>query len=439
MAEHAIKVEGVSKRYRLGQGVGFEGAVSQRVDAAVRAPFRRLLGRGEHHHAEGKEFWALRDVSLDVTRGEVLGLIGANGAGKSTLLKLLARITAPTEGRITLHGQVGSLLEVGTGFHPELTGRENIYLNGSILGMRRRDIAARYNEIVEFSGVEQFIETPVKRYSSGMFVRLAFSVAAHLEAEILLIDEVLSVGDAEFQRKCLRKMESIAHDDGRTIVFVSHGLTSVRRLCDRVIVIEEGHKVADGPADTMIADYMHRVEPSPHGGVSAIDSRTPRVGTGDARVLRVSLVNDDDQPIEQVQFGEPFTVVMEVEATNDVIPAAFLVGISSAEGGRVFTASSIDRGGEDTLIRPGEPVEVRARITETLLPAEFVVDVGVLEISGTTLDYLERVISFTSTNVAADGSGDHYPWQTVAGHARPATDWAVSESAAKARSQQLAP
>jgi lipopolysaccharide transport system ATP-binding protein len=440
MSTPAITVEDVGKRYRLGQGVGFEGAVSQRVDAAIRAPLRRLLGRGEHHHAEGKEFWALRDVSFDVPEGQVIGLVGANGAGKSTMLKLLARITSPTEGRIALRGHVGSLLEVGTGFHPELTGRENIYLNGSILGMRRHEIAARYSEIVEFSGVEQFIETPVKRYSSGMFVRLAFSVAAHLDPEILLIDEVLSVGDAEFQRKCLNKMESIAHDEGRTIVFVSHGMTSVKRLCDRVVVIEDGRMVADGPADAMVADYLHRIEPVQHGGVSDVHvDEDARPGTGEARVVQISLRDDEDEPVEQILFGQPFTVSMQVEVNRPVAAAVFLVGISSPEGGRILTASSTDGGGADAPLTPGERVEVRARIEATLLPSEFVVDVAVMDASGGTIDYVERVISFNVRNVAADGSRDTYLWETVVGHVRPETQWSVRDAAALERGRQVVP
>jgi lipopolysaccharide transport system ATP-binding protein len=434
MAEPAIKVEQVSKQYRLGQGVGFEGQVTQRVDALVRAPFRRLLGRGPAQEA-GEKFWALRDISLEVAEGEVLGLIGANGAGKSTLLKLLARITMPTEGRITLRGQVGSLLEVGTGFHPELTGRENIYLNGSILGMSRREIAARYTEIVEFSGVEHFIETPVKRYSSGMFVRLAFSVAAHLEPAILLLDEVLSVGDAEFQRKCLAKMDTIAHDEGRTIVFVSHGLPSVKSLCDRVAVIEEGHLVAEGPTDAMVADYMHRVEPVPHGEVADIAFKD-RLGTGEARVTQVSLVDDDDEPVQEILFGQPFTVVSEVEVRESVAAAVFEVGVSSEVFGRVLTADHTDGGGEDAFLKAGERITVRTRIESTLLPSEFVVDVGILDSNGVTIDYVERVISLSVKNVAADGSRDTYRWEHVAGHVRPDTQWEISERTGIERGEQ---
>jgi lipopolysaccharide transport system ATP-binding protein len=426
MAGPAIKVEGVGKRYRLGAGVGFERQISKSLDAAVRAPLRRLLHRGASG-SEAEEFWALRDVSFEVPEGQVLGLIGVNGAGKSTLLKLLARITMPTEGRITLRGHVGSLLEVGTGFHPELTGRENVYLNGSILGMRRREIAARYDEIVEFSGIEHFMETPVKRYSSGMFVRLAFSVAAHLDPEILLMDEVLSVGDAGFQRKSLAKMESIAHSEGRTIIFVSHGMTSVKRLCDRVAVIEDGRLVADGPADRMIADYLHRVEPVPHGGVSTVADGESRVGSGEARIRSVSLLNDHDEPIEEVLFGQPFTVSMQVEVTRSAAAVVFLVGISSADGTRVLTANNTDGGGIDHPLTAGETVEVRARIEATLLPTEFVVDVGVIDSTGATIDLVERVISFTVRNVAADGSRDTYLWDTVVGQVRPESRWEVRE------------
>ena len=210
------------------------------------------------HGAHYEEIWALRDVSFEVPEGEVLGIIGRNGAGKSTLLKILTRITTPTSGRAEIRGRVGSLLEVGTGFHPELTGRENVFLNGSVLGMKRQEIQTKFDEIVEFSGVEQFIDTPVKRYSSGMSVRLAFAVAAHLEPEILLVDEVLAVGDAEFQQRCLGRMEDLSNS-GRTVVFVSHQMQAVAQLCDRAILLEKGSVVLDGPSGDVVAQYLQSV------------------------------------------------------------------------------------------------------------------------------------------------------------------------------------
>jgi lipopolysaccharide transport system ATP-binding protein len=242
-----ISVEHLSKAYRLGQ-IG-TGTLSHDLNvwwAKVRGKPNPLLHIGEtdHGNRDGEELWALRDVSFTVEQGEVLGIIGRNGAGKSTLLKILSHITAPTEGRIKLKGRVASLLEVGTGFHPELTGRENIYLNGSILGMSRKEIDRKFDEIVDFAEIEKFIDTPVKRYSSGMYVRLAFAVAAHLEPEILLVDEVLAVGDAEFQKKCLGKMSDVAKE-GRTVLFVSHNMNSIEQLCTRVLLLNSGQLIRD--------------------------------------------------------------------------------------------------------------------------------------------------------------------------------------------------
>ena len=246
----AIAVEGLSKRYRLGQYRAAYGTLRDSIALAA-----KRLTRGEHGHDEDPELWALQDVSFDVEQGDVVGIIGRNGAGKSTLLKILTRITAPTAGRAEIRGRVGSLLEVGTGFHPELTGRENVYLNGSILGMKRREIGLKLPEIVDFAGVEKFIDTPVKRYSSGMYVRLAFSVAAHLEPEILLVDEVLAVGDSEFQRRCLGRMEDIGAS-GRTVLFVSHNMQAMTRLCDRVVLLDGGRVVEDGESSAVVARYL---------------------------------------------------------------------------------------------------------------------------------------------------------------------------------------
>jgi len=245
----AIEVQDLSKRYRIGELRAAYGTLRESLNRGA----RRLVGGDLHRHHE--EIWALRDVSFDVAEGEVLGMIGRNGAGKSTLLKVLTRITTPTTGRAEIRGRVGSLLEVGTGFHPELTGRENIYLNGSILGMKRREIQSKLGDIIEFSGVEKFIDTPVKRYSSGMYVRLAFSVAAHLEPEIMLVDEVLAVGDAEFQRRCLGRMEDMSRA-GRTVLFVSHNMQAVSQLCDRAIWLESGRTMRDGPSSEVVARYL---------------------------------------------------------------------------------------------------------------------------------------------------------------------------------------
>ncbi|MGA2411238.1 MAG: ABC transporter ATP-binding protein, partial [Candidatus Binataceae bacterium] len=264
MVKPIIKVDGLSKRYRVGQGKRY-GSLRESVVTKLKAPFRSRTGSGAESH-----FWALRDVEFEVQPGEILGLIGSNGAGKSTLLKILSRITRPTAGRVELRGRVGSLLEVGTGFHPELTGRDNIFLNGSILGMRRSEIVTKFDEIVDFAGVEKFIDTPVKRYSSGMYVRLAFAVAAHLQPEIMLIDEVLAVGDAEFQKKCLGKMGDVARA-GRTIVFISHNMTAVEALCNNCALLRGGTIVAGGTPHEVIAGYMAAMTELQSGTVSLVN------------------------------------------------------------------------------------------------------------------------------------------------------------------------
>src|SRR4051794_4067178 len=255
MGTPVISVEGLAKRYRIGvTGVVDHGRLTESLWRGITSPFRRGHAGELSDHVDESEFWALRGIDLEVREGDVLGVIGRNGAGKTTLLKILSRITEPTEGMAELNGQVGALLEVGTGFHPELTGRENIFLNGGILGMGRNEIRAKFDEIVEFAEVEKFIETPVKRYSSGMFVRLAFAVAAHLEPDILIIDEVLAVGDINFQRKCLGKMEDVARQ-GRTVLFVSHNTGAIAELCTRAVLLERGQKMVDGTVPEVLDAY----------------------------------------------------------------------------------------------------------------------------------------------------------------------------------------
>jgi len=302
MNSQAISVRNISKMYHL-------GTINRRTLAdEIRYGWLKLRGKDPVAHmgkigAKAKdrnpEFWALRDVSFDVQPGEVVGVIGRNGAGKSTLLKILTRITEPTAGEAVINGRVGSLLEVGTGFHPELTGRENVYMNGTILGMKKREIAAKFEEIVAFSEIEKFIDTPVKRYSSGMYVRLAFAVAAHLEPEILLVDEVLAVGDVSFQKKCLGKMEDVAKQ-GRTVLFVSHNMAAVQNLCQRVILLQNGRLVAVGSQLEIISAYLGAV-----GDKSGqLRNRADRTGTGEVRVCEIELVDRDGRTIESAICGQ---------------------------------------------------------------------------------------------------------------------------------------
>ena len=292
----AIRVEDLGKRYVLGRAVDpYRTLREALVDTAARAA--RAAGsllRGRRPSAGEDEFWALRHVSFEVPQGQALGLIGGNGAGKSTLLKILSRITAPSTGRVEIRGRVGSLLEVGTGFHPDLTGRENVFLNGAVLGMRRAEVQRKFDEIVAFAEVERFIDTPVKRYSSGMYLRLAFAVAAHLEPEVLLVDEVLAVGDAAFQKKCLGKMGDVTAE-GRTVLFVSHNMDAVQRLCARAVLLERGGVAAAGRTDDVVRHYMARQLRHPEPGVWIDLGRAPRRGSGLVRITAMRFATGSGQ------------------------------------------------------------------------------------------------------------------------------------------------
>jgi len=306
MPAPAIAVTSLSKRYRIGARLRTRNFREALTDAAL-APLRRLRSFGRSSHRERDAIWALRDVSFEVQEGEVLGIIGRNGAGKTTLLKILSRITDPTEGRAELAGRVASLLEVGTGFHPELTGRENVYLSGAILGMRKAEIDARFDEIVDFSGIEEFIDTPVKRYSSGMRVRLGFAVSAHLEPEILLVDEILAVGDAAFRRKSLGKMGDLSRA-GRTVLFVSHNMASIRSLCTSCIALDGGRIIAAGAADEVVKRYLDAVQEGVEtAGVAgfSFDVRRPEP-VPQAYITRVELLDEDGNLARRLETGGYF-------------------------------------------------------------------------------------------------------------------------------------
>jgi lipopolysaccharide transport system ATP-binding protein len=313
--------------------------------------------------AQKEEFWALQEISIDVTRGEVIGIIGRNGAGKSTLLKILSRITEPTRGRIGLKGRIASLLEVGTGFHPELTGRENIFLNGAILGMSRREIKSRFDEIVEFAGVAKFIDTPVKRYSSGMYVRLAFAVAAHLEPEILIVDEVLAVGDVEFQKKCLGKMREVAAGGHRTVFFVSHQLPSVIALCSRACLLENGRLVADGDPIAVVEQYQKQTLAKRSGS----QNPSTRSGSGSVRIQTLRAMADVFAPAEAKRFSLLIDTVDESEA-----PYSLALHLLDESGQQIVILNS-RHAGEVLLPGPTRRVELTLR-TPWLTPGEYRVD-----------------------------------------------------------------
>jgi lipopolysaccharide transport system ATP-binding protein len=345
----AIKVEDISKRYRIGLKEQVYDSLGEAIFNFIRSPlknyrkYRSLYSFGDSVGNSGSNsadiIWALRDVSFTVKKGEVLGIIGRNGAGKSTLLKILSKITDPTTGLVEIHGRVSSLLEVGTGFHPELTGRENIYLNGTILGMRKREIDQKLDEIIDFSGVEKFIDTPVKRYSSGMSVRVAFAVAAHLEPEILIIDEVLAVGDARFQKKCFKKMQDVGQA-GRTVIFVSHNMQAIVRLCSRTILLEDGQVLKDGPSHDIISAYLGS-DTVTMGECVWIDPLNAPTGEV-CRLRAVRVRSEDGQIIETLDIRQPVRLEMEFEVLKPGYKLMPHYYISNDEGIGLFSAHDLD-------------------------------------------------------------------------------------------------
>jgi homopolymeric O-antigen transport system ATP-binding protein len=326
----AIKVENISKIYRIGAKEEIHDNLFKTAIEFLRSPLNNYRKYKSLYHFDDIELcpdsngysngeastllWAIKDMSFDVPKGQVLGIIGRNGAGKSTLLKILCRITDPTKGRIRIRGRISSLLEVGTGFHPELTGRENVYLNGTILGMTKSEVTKKFDEIVSFSGVEKFIDTPVKRYSSGMSVRLAFSVAAHLEPEILIIDEVLAVGDADFQKKCLNKMEDVGHQ-GRTVIFVSHNMPAVNRLCDQVILLKEGKIIENGKTSEIISKYLNANQNI--GPIKTWEDPKEAPGKDAVRLRGIRVTNKQGKVRDNFDIREPIKVEMEYDVLID--------------------------------------------------------------------------------------------------------------------------
>lgn len=321
MSDVAIKVQNLSKRYRIGAREERHETMMGSLIDLVKQPFTNLknvrnLTRFNSEEQQDDIIWALKDVSFEVKRGEVVGIIGRNGAGKSTLLKILSRITQPTSGSVELHGRVSSLLEVGTGFHRELTGRENIYLNGSILGMTKREIDQKFDEIVAFSGIEKFIDTPVKRYSSGMQVRLAFAVAAHLEPEILMIDEVLAVGDVEFQKKCLGKMQDVANA-GRTVLFVSHNMSALKNLCKRGILLKEGRSYFDDNIESALKEYVNTMKVNDTD--FSLEKCKERKGTADVIFADFWIENNQKEKIKKIFLGEEISFYFKIKVTKKIL------------------------------------------------------------------------------------------------------------------------
>jgi lipopolysaccharide transport system ATP-binding protein len=391
MNDIAIRCEGLGKQYRIGERERYR-ALRDTITSAMSAPFRRIRSAFNNSVSEQQNghntFWALKDVSFEIKRGEVVGVIGRNGAGKSTLLKILSRITAPTAGEVEITGRVGSLLEVGTGFHPELTGRENIYLNGAILGMRKAEIERKFDEIVSFAEIKKFIDTPVKRYSSGMYVRLAFAVAANLNSEILVVDEVLAVGDVQFQKKCLGKMDEVAQS-GRTIFFVSHNMGAIKALCRTALWLDYGHIKAFNTCQNVVGQYLGAADDNTKNG-NIVPQQHIR-GTGDTRIKKVSLRDKENNVQNAFLVGEAFQILLEYIAVRP-IDGTFWLLVSSADGTVIFSSFQKD-------VSESIPLHFDGKTSVALdglsfLPGLYFISVGVFSKASEIVDWVDSAIRF---------------------------------------------
>ena len=396
MSSPVIHVENLSKIYRLGRPDEHPNSLVQAAARFVTTPWRnfRRLRQLTHFEDAAKAsdiLWALNDVSFEIRQGAVLGVIGRNGSGKSTLLKILSRITTPTRGRVEIRGRLASLLEVGTGFHPELSGRDNIFLNGAILGMTRHEIAAKLDEIIAFAEIENFIDTPVKRYSSGMYVRLAFAIAAHLEPEILIVDEVLAVGDAQFQKKCLGKMEDVSNKDGRTILFVSHNMAAIERLCTETLLLNRGKLEFHGSTARAVELYAQHESAGrghrdfPKNAIFNVES--------EAQIVAVSTLNRQGQCVSEFSVGEPITVRIEYTAKNLLRAGELRCQIRTPHGVPLFTSHWND---SDPVkdVQPGRHSAVCHLRNNFLTPGQYFLEVGVADRAIRPIDYKTDELSF---------------------------------------------
>ena len=393
MSNIAIKAEKLSKAYQLGEiGTGTISRDLERWYARIRGKEDPFLKIGETNDRTNKGtsdiVWSLKDINFEIGQGDAVGIIGRNGAGKSTLLKVLSRVTSPTSGRITGRGRVASLLEVGTGFHPELTGRENIYLNGAILGMRKREIIRKFDEIVDFAGVERYIDTPVKRYSSGMYVRLAFAVAAHLESEILIVDEVLAVGDAEFQKKCLGKMGDVSRGEGRTVLFVSHNMSSVRQLCTTGILLNNGEISSIGNITKVTDSYLNQ------SVNMTSNSYYHREGSRSVEIINIEFEKADKQ------FKIHEEIKLRIDFTNrniDRFVCYFFLLIYNDEGECISGSFQTDTGQKITLEKAKDSINFS--MPNYLYPGKYFISAGVFDIGGQFLDWVEHAETFESSSI----------------------------------------
>lgn len=414
MPENIIKVENLGKAYRIGLKEPRHDTLTAKMMSWAKTPIKNFKNiRSLKKIAPGEEhediFWALRNISFEVKEGEVLGIIGKNGAGKTTLLKILSKITEPTTGKAELFGRIGSLLEVGTGFNPELTGRENIYLNGTILGMSKKEVDDKFFNIVDFSGVERFIDTPVKRYSSGMRVRLAFSVAAQLEAEILFIDEVLAVGDEEFQRKCLGKMNEVARK-GRTILFVSHNMNAIHSLCDRCLVLKDGIIDFCGKPKEAVDHYLSRQKPLSLN--DTIPEKASSINTGEAKFKRIRLIDNKGEMIREVHYKQNLIFRLGLDVFQKIKDALLDILIHNKVGiPLVYSLNSMNAA--FPLILNEGSYEIDLEMNNYLQPNDYSVTIGIHYSNGRTIDYVEDIYDFSVLKIASE---DELRYKYIWGH-----------------------
>jgi lipopolysaccharide transport system ATP-binding protein len=406
MSQIAISAERLAKQYEIGAAKRRHSRLGERWAAGVTS-LLRLGGRRRKAHPDENTVWALKDVSFEVNRGDVVGIIGRNGAGKSTLLKILSRITEPTKGQVEIHGRVASLLEVGTGFHRELTGRENIYLNGAILGMSKAETERKFDEIVSFAAVDKFVDTPVKHYSSGMYVRLAFAVAAHLEPEILIVDEVLAVGDAGFQKKCLGKMAGVA-EAGRTILFVSHNMAAIEHLCGKGLVLDDGQILFRGTAKEAVDHYVRTFAGDDESGqrhVVDLSVARRRPNNNQARLTRLELFTGGDQPLNGgLKVGAPLKACISFNLEHPTSQFSAVLGFDNDRGQRIVVASSEfePHRWDEALV--GDQTLVCSIPSVTLVPGEYRIKV-ILDIAGATVDAVEDALRLTVLESDYYGTG----------------------------------
>ena len=427
MNDTAVRIEGLSKRYRIGVRERAHDTLGGALTDLAKRPFRNLRRLRELSTFDDREdredvIWALDDVSFEVEPGEIVGVIGRNGSGKSTLIKILSRITSPTRGRVELSGRVGALLEVGTAFHPDLTGRENVYLNGSVLGMRKREIEARFDEIVAFSEIEKFIDMPVKRYSTGMALRLAFSVAAHLEAEILLVDEVLAVGDVKFQEKCVGKMQDVTTTMGRTVLFVSHNMGSVQRLCDRAVLLHDGKLLMNGPTREVVSGYIGLG--AERLGERVWDDVSSAPGDDTARIRAVRVLDDRGDLSTDFDVRDPVCVQMDYSVLRDVQSLNVAFEFRNERGELVFVSTD-----DSDAAQPGQAREAGLYRSTCRIPPDLLNNGQMFvlaKLSDGVRAHAERpdVVTFNVLDsMDPEGARGSYPADWPATAVRPRLQW----------------